>query len=230
MSSVHIPAAALMNLSGRRHRSELKLPLHIRNVRSLRCSATRGGGGGGLHREEGLDLKAGGSGSRGLHAERSRIRQVSVKRWPTISHGQQIEANVLWLMGHGSLVVSVVSQRRTRHGSHYGRSLETRRVRPRLLLSPVPMPVGAGGGRGLQQPGGGAGGDHVLVGRVGQVDGLHSDLRRRSHVPGETLPEAEVSGSGCFVPAAPSTHVSSFLRVKEESRRWEGQHDLYWNR
>lgn len=45
----------------------------------------------------------------------------------------------------------------------------------------------------LQQSGGGAGGDYVLVGRVGQVDGLHSHLWRRCDDTGETLPQAEVS-------------------------------------
>lgn len=55
----------------------------------------------------------------------------------------------------------------------------------------------SGGRCRLQQSGGGAGGDHVLVGRVGQVDGLHSHLWRRSDDAGETLPQTEVSPSVC---------------------------------
>lgn len=53
--------------------------------------------------------------------------------------------------------------------------------------------VSSGGRGGVKQPGGGAGGDHVLVGGVGQVDGLHSGLWRGSDVTGETLPQTEVS-------------------------------------
>lgn len=55
--------------------------------------------------------------------------------------------------------------------------------------------VFSGGRCCLQQSGGGAGGDYVLVGRMGQVDGLHSHLWRRSHDAGATLPQAEVSPS-----------------------------------
>lgn len=51
--------------------------------------------------------------------------------------------------------------------------------------------------RRLQQPGGGAGGDHVLVGGVGQVDSLHAHLRRWRDDAGEALPQTEVSRCSC---------------------------------
>lgn len=59
----------------------------------------------------------------------------------------------------------------------------------------VSVCVFSGGWRGFQQPGGGAGGDHILVGGVGQVDSLHSYLWRGGDDTGETLPQTEVSQS-----------------------------------
>lgn len=60
-------------------------------------------------------------------------------------------------------------------------------------------PVWLGGQCGLQQSRGGAGSDHILVGRVGQVDSLHSDLWRGGDVTGETLPQTEVSEPELFM-------------------------------
>lgn len=45
---------------------------------------------------------------------------------------------------------------------------------------------------GIQQSGGGTGSDHLLVGRVGQVDSLHAHMWRWSDDTGETLPQTEV--------------------------------------
>lgn len=55
--------------------------------------------------------------------------------------------------------------------------------------------VCVGGRSGLQQSGGAARGDHVLVGGMGQVDSMHSYLWRRSDVTGASLPQTEVSQS-----------------------------------
>lgn len=52
--------------------------------------------------------------------------------------------------------------------------------------------VYSGGWCGIQQSGGGTGSDHVLVGRVGQVDSVHAHVWRRSDDTGETLPQTEV--------------------------------------
>lgn len=62
-----------------------------------------------------------------------------------------------------------------------------------LLFSiPELLFVFLAGCSGVQQSGGGARGDYVLVGRVGKVDGLHQDVWRGGHVPGATLPQAKV--------------------------------------
>lgn len=71
----------------------------------------------------------------------------------------------------------------------------------------------AGGGRGVQQSGGGAGGDHVLVGWVGQVDGLHSYLWRRSDVTGETLPQTEVRQSHKNMHRFVPLHFRMYIRT-----------------
>lgn len=53
--------------------------------------------------------------------------------------------------------------------------------------------VRTGGRRGIKQSGRGVGGDHILVGGVGQVDSLHPNLWGRSYVAGATLSQTEVS-------------------------------------
>lgn len=68
----------------------------------------------------------------------------------------------------------------------------------------VSVHVCSGGWCGFQQSWGRTGGDHLLVGRVGQVDSLHSFMRRRSDDAGETLPQTEVSLS-----ARAHTHTHS---------------------
>lgn len=63
------------------------------------------------------------------------------------------------------------------------------------MCSKVCVCVCVGGRSGLQQSGGAARGDHVLVGGMGQVDSVHSYLWRRSDVTGASLPQTEVSQS-----------------------------------
>lgn len=79
----------------------------------------------------------------------------------------------------------------------------------------------SGGCCRVQQSGRGAGGDHVLVGRVGQVDGLHSHLWRRSDDAGETLPQAEVSPSMCKAnKQEKTTKPKTFACTKNSNKRY----------
>lgn len=77
--------------------------------------------------------------------------------------------------------------------------------------------VCSGGWRGIQQSGGRTGGDHVLVGRVGQVDSLHSHMWRGSDDTGETLPQTEVSPSDFKISSWFSAHaVTSLIRYSSK--------------